>query len=138
MAAPQIEYGYTRIPNKLFDELCRIRIPGEARQVLDTIFRKTYGWNRKCDQIPLNQFVKMTGIARRNVVRAIKILEAMNLIFVERKNTKVGGVDNDTTVASEKTLHSTTTYYGINENYDSWAVSKQTQGVVSKTTQGVV
>jgi len=137
MAAPQIEYGYTRIPNKLFDELCRIRIPGEARQVYDAIFRKTYGWNRKLDQIPLNQFVKMTGITRRNVVRAIKILECMNLIFVERKSEKVGGVDNDTTVVSEKTLHSTTTY-GINENYDSWLVSKQTQGVVSKTTQGVV
>ncbi|MBI5591973.1 MAG: conserved phage C-terminal domain-containing protein [Deltaproteobacteria bacterium] len=132
MASPQLEEGHTRIANEILDALCRTRIPGEARQVFDVIFRRTYGWRKKFDQIPLSQFVKMTGIQRRHVVRAIKTLEAMNLIFVERKCEKLSGIDN-----SEKTLHSTTTYR-INKDYDSWVVPKKAQGAVPNKELRVV
>lgn len=40
MAEPQKENGYTPIANEIMDALCRIRIPGEERQVLDCISGK--------------------------------------------------------------------------------------------------
>ena len=64
MAEPQKENGYTPIANEIMDALCRIRIPGEERQVLDCIFRKTYGWNKCEDSISLTQFMEMTGLKK--------------------------------------------------------------------------
>ena len=60
MANPQKENGYTAIANEIMEALCRHRIPGEDRQVLDVIFRKTYGFNKIEDYISLSQFVDMT------------------------------------------------------------------------------
>jgi len=37
MASPQLENGYTRIANELMEALARIRIPGEARQVKESL-----------------------------------------------------------------------------------------------------
>ena len=81
MAKARIENGYTKIANELLDSLCRIRISGEARQVLDVIFRKTYGFNKKNDRISLSQFCLLTGINRPCVCRAINKLTSMNIII---------------------------------------------------------
>jgi len=59
---PQKENGYTPIANEIMDALCSHRISGEERQLLDCIIRKTYGWNKKVDEISLSQFMKMTGM----------------------------------------------------------------------------
>ena len=39
--------NYFKVPNEYKDALCRIRIPGQARQVLDVIERFTWGWKKK-------------------------------------------------------------------------------------------
>lgn len=82
MPGPQLEDGYTKIANEILEALARIRIPGEARQVLDAILRKTYGWGKKEDKISLPQLKKMTGIPKPNIVRARNVLEEMNIIIV--------------------------------------------------------
>ncbi len=71
MANPQRENGHVDIANEIMDKLCRHRIPGEVRQVMDTVFRKTYGWNKKTDRISLSQFSSATGLHKPNVVRAL-------------------------------------------------------------------
>lgn len=81
MASPQIENGHTRIANELLEALARIRIRGEAMQVFWVILRKTYGYQKKSDIISLSQFSLATGIAKPSIVRAIKMLESMNLIY---------------------------------------------------------
>ena len=83
-ASPQKENGYTAIANKIMEALAIIRIPGEARQVLDAIFRKTYGWNKKEDRISLSQLRKMTGLKDHYVIRARKRLILMNLITIKK------------------------------------------------------
>ena len=45
MASPQTENGYVKIATELHDALCKTRISGEARQMLDVIIRKTYGYD---------------------------------------------------------------------------------------------
>jgi len=90
MASPHLEDGYVKIANEIMEALATIRIPGEARQVLDVIFRKTYGWNKKKDKISLSQFYKATGIKKPSIIRAIKTLSTMNLIIVSEKANRDG------------------------------------------------
>ena len=77
---PQTENGFTRIANELMDALARTRISGEARQVLDAIIRKTYGWGKTSDDISLSQFMIMTGLSKSTICKAIKKLISMNII----------------------------------------------------------
>lgn len=81
MASPQLKNGYVRLANEIYEALARFRIQGEARQILDFIIRKTYGWNKKEDVIPLSQFVLGTGMKKSNVCRAINHLIHLNLII---------------------------------------------------------
>jgi phage replication O-like protein O len=102
MASPQTEDGYTKIANEIQDALCHTRIPGEERQVLDVIFRKTYGWNKCEDAISLSQFSAMTGIKKPNVIGAIKGLLSKKIIIVIQKDNSPAHV------------------YKFNKNYEQW------------------
>ena len=97
---PQWENGYTKIATEIFEALSRIRIPGEARQILDTIIRKTWGWNKKEDIISLSQFQEYTGLNKMHVYRAINKLIEMNLI-IKKGNGKQSA-------------------YMFNKYYDTW------------------
>jgi len=77
--------GHTKIENGLLEALARTRIPGESRQVLDFIMRKTFGWNKQSDQLSLSQFVEGTGLPKPKVIRARRRLTDMNIITVAQK-----------------------------------------------------
>lgn len=100
MANPQKEDGYTMIANEIMDALARIRIPGEARQILDFILRKTYGFNKKSDAISLSQFCNGTNLKKQTVCKAINKLKTLNII-----------TQKDNKVATE---------YSINKDFDKW------------------
>lgn len=85
MSDPQLENGHIRIANELWEALVGIRIPGEARQVFDFIIRKTLGWGKKTDQIPLSQFCSATGLRKSAIIKARKKLLDMGLITVTQK-----------------------------------------------------
>lgn len=80
MANPQKENGYVPIANEIYDALCHIRIAGEARQVLDVIIRKTYGFQKKKDCIALSQYSLATGLSKIAVRKSINKLICMNII----------------------------------------------------------
>ena len=100
MANPQLEDGYLRIANKVWDALIAIRIPGRARQILDFIIRKTWGYGKQSDHIPLSQMNKATGIPSRQLHRELAKLRAMNLITQKGDGKSVS--------------------YSFNKNYDKW------------------
>lgn len=102
MANPNLEDGHFQIANEYFEALCRIRIPGEARQVLDFIIRKTWGWKKKEDKIPLSQISLGTGLKKSKVIRARQKLLQLNLINIPQK----GNGDCQS--------------YSINKDFDSW------------------
>ena len=81
MSNPQLEDGYIKIANTVMEALAKTRIPGEAMQVLLVILRKTYGFNKKEDNISLSQFHSATGIKKPSIIRAVKLLENMKLIY---------------------------------------------------------
>ena len=100
MSSPQLENGYTKIANELLDALCRIRISGEARQVLDFIIRKTYGFNKKEDIIALSQICLGTGLKKSTTCKATNKLISMNMIT--KKDNALGNI------------------YRFNKDFDSW------------------
>lgn len=100
MANPQLEDGYVRIANEFFDALCRVRFPGETTLVLNFIIRKTYGFGKKSDAIPLSQFAEGTKLSKPHICHAIKLLCEMNVIVAEKGN----GITN----------------YMINKDFDTW------------------
>ena len=104
---PQKENGYTPISNEIMDNLIKIRIKGEARQVLDFILRKTYGWNKKEDYISLSQFVRATNLKRPIVCRSLKYLLNLNLI-----------IKNDNTIIKKDNEWMIT--YQFNKHYTTW------------------
>lgn len=108
MASPQKENGYTAIANEIMEALARFRIPGEARQMLDVIIRKTYGYNKKEDMIATSQFCDFTGLKSFIIHRARKRLLLANLITVS------------------KNANSQVLSYSFQKNYKKWiAVSKK-------------
>lgn len=115
MDSPQLENGYTQIANELMEAFGRSRIPGEARQVLDVILRKTYGYRKKSDWISLSQFVQLTGMRQAHVCRAVNKLLGMKII--ERKQKKNGS------------------NYSLNKDYGEWTVPNK--GVPKKIIRGV-
>jgi len=90
MASPQADNGYTRIANEIMDNLAKIRIAGEARQMLDVIIRKTYGFNKKEDKISTSQFMLLTGLSRIAIPKARRKLIELNLITVSQKGYSQG------------------------------------------------
>lgn len=110
MASPQRENGHIEIATEIWERLTKIRIPGQARQVLDFILRKTYGWNKKTDAISLSQFVGGTGLHKNTVCRALNKLLDMRLI------TKKG---NAKSLFTQKG-NDTSVIYGFQKDYDQW------------------
>lgn len=124
MASPQWENGYTKIANELLEALCRVRISGEARQVLDVVIRKTYGYNKKEDRIALSQLCFGTGLKKSTVCKAIVKLQVMNLIT--KKDNGEGNI------------------FKFNKDYSSWkplpkkvTLPKKVMGGTPKRKQGV-
>ena len=97
MSSPQLENGYIKIANDIYDAFCRTRISGEERQILDCILRKTYGWNKCEDAISISQFADMTGIQKPHIIRAIKGLLAKNIISIANIGNGIAKNGNDKT-----------------------------------------
>ena len=100
MAKPQLENGHTKIANELVEALARTYFTAYESRILWTIFRKTYGWNKKTDRISYVHFQDATGIDHRHVGRTLKALKNRNII---------------TCFGSGYQLE-----YGIQKDYDKW------------------
>jgi len=107
VANPQLEEGHLRIANDIWDALCRIRIPGEVRQVIDTVLRKTWGFRKKQDWISLSQFYEATGIHKPNISRALTRAITMNIVLKKEK-----AVLNNENVPAVS--------YSFNKDYETW------------------
>lgn len=116
MANPQTTTGFVRISTELFDALCKIRISGEARQMLDVIIRKTYGFNKKEDRIATSQFMQLTGMTRIAIYKARKKLQEMRLITVSKKG------DSQVLI------------YSIQKDYDKWKLSPKRETISNIAT----
>ncbi len=127
--------SYIKIPTIIQDAFCRIRIPGESRQILDGIIRKTLGWRKVKDKISISQLCKITGVKRPNVIRSIKCLEDMKIIVSDRTNyITVHQVNLNVEEWQDRPKHQT----GIRNDTTFKLVSETIPEVVSETILGSI
>lgn len=80
----QLEDGYTKIANGILESLSLTHLSPYEWQVIMTIFRKTYGFNKKSDWISLSQISEATGMKKSHASRSLGLL-------IKRKIVTPGG-----------------------------------------------
>jgi phage replication O-like protein O len=81
MSGPQLEDGYTRIANELLDEILRYPLTKRQLSVLLAVIRKTYGYNKKADDISSRQLARMTGIDQADCARTVRELTRLGVLL---------------------------------------------------------
>lgn len=137
-ASPQLENGYTRLANELLDALIGAGLTARQWAVVMAVIRKTYGFNKKADEIGLSQLSTMTGIEKANLSRTVRELEAAHVINREagthghllsiNKQHKQWGLSNQQPQLSKEQRLS---------NQQPGVVETTTVGVVESTIQGL-
>lgn len=117
MASPQLENGYTKLANELYEQFSKLDASGSAWRVLFVVVRKTYGFHKKEDKISLTQFEESTGLTRKSVCRGIIELVSLNVVTV----TKEGYINK----------------YEIQKNYETWGSVKPDTSVQNDTKSSV-
>jgi phage replication O-like protein O len=84
MASPQVENGYIEIANEIVEQLARVNLSKYEWRILWTVLRKTWGWHKKSDLIPLSQLAEITGIQRPHVVEAKTRLLKKKILFQDK------------------------------------------------------
>lgn len=114
----QVENGhFTRIVNPLIENLLKVPFKGCELAVAMLIIRKTYGYQKKEDEISLTQFQKELERSRQTVVFALKNLELLNIVVKTGRPYK-------------------TNTYKINKYFSTWLLVKT--GRLVKRTGGLV
>jgi phage replication O-like protein O len=80
-AGPQLEDGYLRIANELFDAILSFKFTYRQIKVLMAVARKTYGYGKKSDDISASQIGEICGLQRQHVATALVELEQLNVLF---------------------------------------------------------
>lgn len=70
MANPQTENGHIRIATEIVEKLARINLSAYEWRVLWCVLRKTWGWRKKSDVVPVSQIARITGLRTPHVSRA--------------------------------------------------------------------
>lgn len=99
--SPQVEDGHIRVANDLYDAILAYPFTARQQKVLLAIMRKTYGYNKKVDDVSASQIAEMTGLHRSHVTATIISLDSLNVI------TKAPGVFGSV--------------LGINKHFSTWA-----------------
>lgn len=80
MTKPQLEDGFTRIANELFEAILKFGFSEREMSVVFAIVRKTYGYGKKEDDMSASQIGDMIGKHRNHVTVAINKLVSMNVL----------------------------------------------------------
>jgi phage replication O-like protein O len=80
MTSPQLEEGFTRIANELFEAILHYKFSQRQLLVLLTILRKTYGYAKKEDDMSASQIGELCNISRNHVTETIGQLVNLNVI----------------------------------------------------------
>jgi phage replication O-like protein O len=80
MSTPQLEDGHVRIANDLLEAILGFGFSQRELLVLLTIIRKTYGFNKKEDDMSASQIGEICSLARPHVTAVLNQLAARNVI----------------------------------------------------------
>lgn len=81
MEGPQLENGYLRIANELYEQIMLAEFSKRELLVILAIIRETYGYGRKEHRISGAQVGRMTGIPREHAARTIATLTRRKVVL---------------------------------------------------------
>lgn len=114
MSDPQTEDGYTRIANELLDAILRYPFSKRELNIVLAVIRKTYGFNKKADDMTLTQLADLTGMHLPHVSEAVAALSGKNVLL--KREGKYGYV------------------LGLNKKHSTWNAYRN--GNVTETVSG--
>lgn len=77
---PQVEDGFTRIANELLEAIYCFDFSKRQLRILLCILRKTYGFNKKQDDMTVTQLANDTGLDRASVSKSLDELVLMQAV----------------------------------------------------------
>lgn len=84
MSNPQTEDGYTRIANELLDAILRYPFTKRELNIVLAVIRKTYGYNKKSDDMTLTQLADLANIDLAHVSRTVAALVDKNVLLKQQ------------------------------------------------------
>jgi phage replication O-like protein O len=78
--SPQLEDGFTRIANELFEAVLGFGFTQRQLLVALTVLRKTYGYGKKEDDMSASQISEICKVGRQHVTTVLGELARMNVI----------------------------------------------------------
>ncbi len=112
MSGPQLEDGYIRIANELYDAILQFPFTKRELLVLLAVIRKTYGFGKKSDDITLSQLSDMTGLDSADCSKTLKDLATIKVLA--KRQGQYGQVIE------------------IKKNHKQWKVLAKRQGLVKR------
>ena len=82
--SPQLENGYLRIANELYEAILKFQFSKRELLVVLSIIRKTYGYGKKKDDISLSQITNMTNIRPEHVSRTVNHLSVIKVLLKQQ------------------------------------------------------
>lgn len=88
MANVQIDSGeFTRIANILLEKAAQLHLNGTQYSIILTVWRFTYGFQRKEHDLSIAFITNATGITSRAIKKELKILIDRNILLITKENT---------------------------------------------------
>ena len=86
MASPQLEDGYIRIANELYQAIYKANLSGSEFRVLLFIVRQTYGFNKTERRLAISYIANGAEIPEKTVRRCINSLIEKNIIVAKSEH----------------------------------------------------
>ena len=104
MASPQLQNGYARVANEIFEALAKTSLNGSQFRIILAIIRENYGRDggRKFAHLPTRTLSTMTGLPARSVRRELSRLISIGVL------SRLGDTPRH--------------LYGFQKDYDKWSL----------------
>lgn len=128
MANVQLENGYTRIANDIFEQMAKTKLSPIQYRILFVIWRYTYGFSRKEHEFSLSFIGNATEYDQRQLQRELQKLQQRKIIVQKVKRGKPRVIS-------------------FNKNHDEWlenetigssTIGNSTEGTIGKVTKGTI
>lgn len=114
-SSPQLEDGYTRIANELFDAIISFDFSKREQKIILCVIRKTYGFGKRVDDMTLTQIANATGLHLAHVSCTVSDLSSRNILL--KRQGGYGFI------------------LGINKDYGQWRALPKRQGVTETVSE---
>lgn len=122
MASPQKENGYTAVANELLERIVATGLNGTELAIIFLVLRKTYGYQKKQDEISLSQFCNAIPVSKKTIVTALFNLQLVKILTLVKKGSS----------------KNCSNLWAFNKDYETWQLVKKSKLVKFSSATSVV